>query len=290
MQTFTRNAGFIKGDGLHKLCFGTAGIPLSTAPYNTLAGIARIRELELDSMELEFVRSININRELAPQVKRLAEENGIVLSCHASYFVNLCSKEKEKKEASKKRITDAALRAHECGAFSVCFHAGFYQGRSHDEVYKIIKAELGKVVENLKQNSIKIWIRPETTGKATQFGTLEEILSLSQELEQVMPCIDFSHLHARTGKLNSYNEFCDILEQVESKLGKEALHEMHIHVSGIEYSEKGERHHLNLKDSDFRYKELMRALKEFGCKGTVISESPNIEKDALLMKKAYGDI
>ena len=58
-----------------------------------------------------------------------------------------------------------------------------------------------------------------------------------------MPVIDFSHLHARSiGKINSYNEFKDILILIEKKLGKNALQEMHIHVSGINYGEKGEKH------------------------------------------------
>jgi len=34
----------------------------------------------------------------------------------------------------------------------------------------------------------------------------------------------------------------------------------------------------------------MKALREFGCRGVVISESPNIEEDALLMKKAYESL
>jgi deoxyribonuclease-4 len=42
-----------------------------------------------------------------------------------------------------------------------------------------------------------------------------------------------------------------------------------------------------LKDSEFRYEELLKALKEFKVKGVVICESPNIEEDALLMKKTF---
>ncbi len=98
-------------------------------------------------------------------------------------------------------------------------------------------------------------------------------------------------MHARSaGKLNSYEEFYNVLEILEKELGKKALKEMHVHVSGIEYSAKGERYHLNLKDSDFKYKELLKALKEFNCKGVVISESPNIEEDALLMKKCFEEL
>ena len=103
-----------------------------------------------------------------------------------------------------------------------------------------------------------------------------------------MPCIDFSHLHARSnGKMNSYEEFSSALEKAESALGRKALKELHCHVSGIEYSEKGERKHLNLKESDLNYVELLRALKEFGCAGVIVCESPSIEGDALVLKKAY---
>jgi deoxyribonuclease-4 len=90
--------------------------------------------------------------------------------------------------------------------------------------------------------------------------------------------------------VNSYQEFSKVLEETEKVLGKAALNNMHIHASGIEYTDKGERRHLILNDSEFKYKELLKALKEFKAKGVVISESPNIEKDALLMKKTYENI
>jgi deoxyribonuclease-4 len=65
---------------------------------------------------------------------------------------------------------------------------------------------------------------------------------------------------------------------------------MHIHISGIEYGKKGEIKHLNLEESDLNYVEILRALKDFRVKGVVISESPNIEEDAILMKKKYESI
>jgi len=107
-------------------------------------------------------------------------------------------------------------------------------------------------------------------------------------VDNSLPCIDFSHLHARSnGKYNTYEEFRGILERSEKVLGKSFLKNMHCHVSGIAYSEKGEQKHLILKESDFNYKELLRALKEFNCAGVVVCESPNIETDALLLKKTY---
>tara|TARA_Y100000310_G_scaffold140596_1_gene140031 strand:- start:1219 stop:2055 length:837 start_codon:yes stop_codon:yes gene_type:complete len=274
--------------GFDKLLFGTAGIPITTPDRNTVNGVAFVRELGLDVMELEFVRMINISKQTAPDVMEVAKKSDVTLTCHAPYYINLSSNEKAKARASVDRILNSARIAKLCGAFSVCFHAGFYQKEEPKKVYDKIKEGMEEIIETLKDENNDIWVRPETTGKATQFGSLKEILNLSTELDNVMPCIDFSHLCAReNGKVNSYSEFSKVLEEVEKVLGKKGLENMHMHISGIEYGEKGERKHLVLKNSEFRYEELLKALKEFKVKGVVICESPNIEEDALLMKKTF---
>jgi len=273
---------------MDKLLFGTAGIPLSTIKPTTLTGIEQVRKLGLDCMELEFVRSVNIREEKAPLVKEIAKKHNIQLTCHGQYYINLNSQEPEKIVASKQRILNAARIANLCGAKSLTFHAGFYMKEDSEKVYQIIKEGIIEVVKILKKEKIPIIIRPETTGKATQWGTIEEIVRLSKEVEQVLPCIDFSHIFARSiGKINSFKQFKEILKLVETGLGRKALDNMHIHMSGIHHGDKGERHHLTLKDSKFNYLAVLKALKEFDCKGIVISESPNIERDALLMQKEY---
>ena len=273
---------------MNKLLFGTAGIPLCAKGLHTSQGISEVKKLGLEAMELEFVRSINITKEKAPEIKKSAEDNNITLTCHAPYFINLNAQEKPKLYASINRILGSARIANLCGAYSVTFHPGFYMKQDPEKVYKTVKENIKKIVETMQQKNNKIWLRPETTGKATQFGSIQELVEISSELDQVLPCVDFAHLHARSaGKYNTYDEFSEVLELIEKKLGKKALHNMHIHVAGINYSEKGERNHLNLKDSDLRYKDLMKALKDFNCKGVLICESPNIESDALLMKSVY---
>jgi deoxyribonuclease-4 len=124
-------------------------------------------------------------------------------------------------------------------------------------------------------------------GKQTQFGTIEELIRLCNELDGMSPCMDFAHWHARTGVQNSYDEFISIIRQFEDGLGKEAVKNMHIHFSGINYGQKGERNHLNLLESDLRYEELLRALIDCGVEGTVICESPNLEEDALLLRDTF---
>ncbi len=276
---------------MKELLFGTAGIPLSTNPRNTAEGIKNVKKLGLGSMELEFVHSVNISREKAPEIKKTAEENNIVLTCHAPYFINLNSLEKPKVRASIERILNSARILNLCGGYSVCFHPGFYMGMEKEKVFETVRVNMKEIISTLKKENNDIWVRPETTGKETQFGNVDEILRLSQEFDNVMPCIDFAHFHARTnGKYNSYNEFAEILGKIEKALGKKGLENMHIHITGIAYGPKGEKHHLNLKESDLKYEELIKALKDFKVKGVVTCESPNIEKDALLMKKAYENL
>ncbi len=274
-----------------RLRFGTAGIPISTPKPSTITGIERVRELGLDAMELEFVRGVNLKPELAKKIKYVAKKNDVLLTAHAPYYINLNAAEKAKVEASKRRIIQSAERLYDAGGWSVVFHAGYYLKQDPAKVYERIKAEIQDIVRNLQDRGIEVWIRPELTGKPTQFGNLKELVRLSEELEMVLPAIDFAHCHARNaGKMNSVEEWREMLSFMEDRLGREALDNMHIHISGINYTEKGERNHLNLQESDMRWEDLLRVLKEFRVKGVVISESPNIEGDALLMKRKYEEI
>jgi len=273
---------------ISELLFGTGGIPVSAKLRSTEAGIQRIAELGLGCMEVEFVQGVKMSPKVAVSVGELAARKQVVLTAHGPYFINLNAVEPEKINMSKERILQTARTAALFGAKSITFHAAFYLKSTPAETYTTVKRQLQEVVNTLKNEGNKVTICPEVMGKPSQFGTLEEILQLSAEIEGVAPCLDFSHWHARTGKANSYQEFLDILDQIENKLGRRALDNMHVHLSGIAYGKKGEIKHLMLPDSDFRYAELLKALKERKAKGVIISESvPYLEKDALLLQQTY---
>lgn len=273
-----------------QLLFGTGGIPRSTKGTSSVLGIKRIRELDLDCMELKFVQGVRMSENGAKNVLEAAIKEEVALSVHAPYYINLNSYEEEKLKASLERIYQAARIGSLCGAESIVLHAGFYQKSSKKQTFESVSKALRILTRQLQDEGIPAVLRPETMGKRTQFGTLEEVLELSAEIEGVMPCIDFCHLHAREGKENSYQEFTKILSRVEECLGKEGLSNMHMHISGVEYGKNGEKKHLNLKESDFNYPILMKTLKEFKTRGRVIIESPILEQDALMLKQLYNEI
>lgn len=273
------------------LRFGTAGIPLSTAAKKTTQdGVARLDELGLGALELEFVRGVYLKDANAALVKECANSHDIALSCHAPYYINLNSPEPEKVTASRARILASARAAFFAGAVSVVFHPAFYQQTPPDEVYKKVRDEIIGIRQEIDEAGYKVTLRPETTGKPSQFGNLDETIRLAAEVPGVLPCVDISHLHARdNGGNNTYDEFCRILEALSEALGARWNEDAHFHVSGIDYGKAGEKKHLILADADLNYHELARAWRTFGVKGTVICESPNLETDALILARSYHD-
>lgn len=269
-----------------KLNFITAGMPLRTGKASYPKAFEVLKEMNLDGMELEFVHGVRMNDANRDFVKEMSKD--FVITAHGPFYINLNSQEEEKIDASLQRIIDTAYVAKQAGAFSITYHAAFYMGKDKETVYNQVKTQTRRILDVLENENIDVWIRPETTGKATQWGDLDEIIRLSKEFEQVLPCIDFSHLHARSaGEYNTYDEFSKILEKMGTEIGEYALENFHGHLAGIEYTAKGEKQHLNLENSDMNYKDLIKAMKEFGVKGALVCESPNIEDDCKLLKDYY---
>lgn len=271
----------------NRLNFVTAGMPLRTGKGSYNEAFEIIKDMSIDGMELEFVHGVRMSPENKNIVKNLVKERGLIISAHAPFYINLNSKEEEKITASVQRIIETAAVAYEAGAFSITFHAAFYMGKDKETVYNQVKSQIEKINETIKKDNINVWIRPETTGKSTQWGDIDEIVRLSKEFDNVLPCVDFSHIHARTaGEYNTYDEFCEILEKLGT-IGNYAIENFHGHLAGIDYGAKGEKKHLNLEESDMNYKDLLKAMKSFGVKGSLVCESPNIEDDTVLLKQYY---
>lgn len=269
-----------------KLNFLTAGMPLRTGKGSYPKAFDILKDMELDGMELEFVHGVRMSEESRGFVKECSDN--FVITAHGPFYINLNSKEEDKVEASVQRIIDTAAVASQAGAFSITYHAAFYMGKDKETVYNQVKMQTKRICDVLERENIKVWVRPETTGKATQWGDIDEIINLSKEFEQVLPCVDFSHLHARSaGEYNTYDEFSYVLEKIGKELGQYALDNFHGHLAGIEYTSKGERQHLELEQSDMNYKDLLKVMKEFGVKGALVCESPSIEDDCKLIKNYY---
>jgi deoxyribonuclease-4 len=269
--------------------FGTVGSPQTAPQPGTPAAIEYTRLLGMDHLEIAWVRSVRVSDEMCATIKAAAEQHRITLSIHAPYFINLNSQTDDLMQKSDERLLAAARKGYQAGARDIVFHPGSYHNQFPDLVYERVREKLLEIRRILDAEGVDVILRPETMGKKAMFGTLEELLQLSRDIPGVLPCIDFAHLHARTGALNSYEEFAAIFEAVEQSLGRDGLENLHAHMSGIEYSPRGEKNHLPLNEADLRYRALLQAMLDHGVQGTIAVEAPEPfhVADALTIQATY---
>jgi len=280
--------------GSNSFTFGTVGTPRSTPskPGGTIGTIEYLAGLGLMAFEIGWVRAVRVSAKTCASIRAAAENAGVQLSVHAPYYINLNADEEEWPK-SRQRLMDAAHYGHLAGATDIVFHPGSYFGKDPQTVLETAIPRLRACVQELRSDGDEVTLRPETMGKSAMLGSLEDTLVMAQEVEGVEPCLDFAHLHARTGdgSLNSYEEWIAILETIERALGPKALNRLHCHLSGIAYSERGEQKHLMIADSDLDLTALLRALHDKGCAGRILCESPeDMDKDALRIKSAWEQL
>ncbi len=274
-------------------CFGTVGSPISTPkkPGGSVGAVMHIADLGLSALELGWVRAVRVSEQTCADIRAAAHERDVHISIHAPYYINLNADEDEWPK-SRQRLMDAAHYGHLAGASDIIFHPGSYFGAEPEQVLPLAIKRLAGCVQELRSAENPVILRPETMGKSAMLGSLEDTLEMSLEIQGVQPCLDFAHLHARPGdgSMNTYDEWARLLEQYGKALGEPALSELHIHLSGIEYSEKGEKNHLSLEDADLDLNALFKALQDFKAKGRILCESPVLEDDALRMQRLWAEM
>ncbi len=217
----------------------------------------------LSAAEIEFTYGVYIkSNKDASRIGKEAKRFGIMLSIHAPYYVNLASYDKKKLSASKKRILRCCEKGHYLRARYIVFHPAFYGKRGAEETYDMVKKAILEMQRVIKKKKWNVQLAPETTGKRSQFGSLDELLKLRKEIGCAL-CVDFAHLLAREGKIN-YNEIFKKLKP---------LKHVHSHFSGIEFTAKGERRHLLTPVS--KIKEMLKYTKKYKVDITIINESPD---------------
>lgn len=280
-------------ENTQSMLFGTVGTPISTPkkPGGSIGAIQTLKELKLGALELGWVQSVRVTEEKCAEIRQTASDCQIQLSVHAPYYINLNANEEEWPK-SRQRLMDAAHYGNLAGATDIIFHPGSYFEQPAEEVLKVALPRLSECIVELRKNGNPVTLRPETMGKSAMLGSFEDTLIMSKEIEGVLPCLDFAHLHARPGdgSINSADEWKKMIEAYDKALGTASLKKLHIHLSGIEYSPKGEKNHLPIKESDLNIQQLLETLKKAGCAGRILCESPILEEDAQYMQELWKSL
>lgn len=256
---------------------------------------AWLRNMGLDAYEYSCARGVRIKPDMACKLGEAAKENGITLSVHAPYYINLASEDPQTIEKSFGYIIDTSRVAELMGAERVVLHPGSLGKLSRKKAFENIRSNLDRVIDILKRKGIKTALCPETLGKKNQMGTLDEVLELCMLDESLIPTLDFAHLHAiNSGALKKKSDYYKVFDRLFTVLGEERGRYIHIHYSRVEYTEKGgEKKHWSYDDIEYgpEFEPLAECLIKYGISATIISESRGtMAEDALKMKKIFGRI
>ena len=261
------------------IIFGPAGIPLSCKGRTVRDGIIYTRNLELDAMEVQFVRGIRMSVEEARKVRQTAEEAGVELHVKAPYYINLAGDEANV-EMSRNKILQTGLLAHEMGAQTVVIHPGFYGELSKEETMDRMVKNIRRLRNDFIAEGWNPRIGIEVMGKRNVFGSLDEVLEVCRRVKGVVPVLDFAHIHARgNGILQNPEDFMAVFDKVREL---ELSHYL-IHFTGIHYENGNARYRLPIKKGDLKFEPLCDVLLDRNISATIISTSPILEHDAMYM-------
>lgn len=251
-----------------------------------------ILKMGLDAFEYQCGRGVNIGTDKAEQLGRIAKEKGVYLSLHAPYYISMSSLEEEKRDNSVNYILQSARAVNAMGGERIVIHSGSCGKMERATALSLALNTMKKALAALDSEGLShIRPCPETMGKINQLGDLNEVLSLCELDERILPCIDFGHLNARThGGLADISDFEYIFDQIENRLGSARLKEFHVHFSKIEYTAGGEKKHLTFEDNVFGpdYLPMIELVLKKNLSPVIICESAGTQaEDAKIMKDSY---
>ena len=278
--------------------FGPAGAPDSFYAEGHKSSLDMPEWLEkrgLNAYEYQSSRGVHIGEAMAARLGQLAAERDIELSIHAPYYINLSSTDPAIKVKTKGHILKSLRAARAMGAKKVVFHPGAGSGGDRKEILARAKAFLKEILLEVEEEGLSgILLAPETMGKRNQLGSLEEVLELCELGDQLVPTVDFGHLHAVTGGgFTGRSSFAAVMDRIEERLGKEYLQNLHIHFSPIEFTAAGEKKHWTTMETRFGpdFTPLAELLVERELTPTIICESSGRQaEDAIIYRDIYRRI
>lgn len=244
----------------------------------------------LNAYEYAAGRGVSIGEEKARLIGEEARKAGISVSIHAPYYINCANPEKT--EANIAYLLSAARIVQLFGGNRVIFHPGSPSRLKRSIAMDNTLSTLHLARKQLDEAGFEqILLCPETMGRPSQLGTLDEIIALCQAVPGTLPTLDFGHIHAGgLGCLNDEAAFEAVITRLIEALGLERIRSFHAHFSRISFTNKGEKCHMTFADTDYGpdFAHLAPILKRYALTPTLICESRGTQADdALTMKALY---
>lgn len=244
----------------------------------------------LNAYEYAAGHGVSIGEEKARLIGMEAQRAGVAVSIHAPYYINGANP--EKLESNVAYLLAAAHAVKLMGGGRVVFHPGSPSRLKRETALQNTLETVALARKRLDDaGCADILLCPETMGRPSQLGTLDEIIALCQAVPGTLPTIDFAHLHAITlGAMTDEAAFENVIVRLINGLGYERVRHFHAHFSRIAFTNKGEKCHMTFADTDYGpdFACLAPVLRRHALEPTIICESRGTQADdAMTMKAIY---
>ncbi|MBQ7307807.1 MAG: TIM barrel protein, partial [Clostridia bacterium] len=253
-----------------------------------------IKNQNLDLYEISFGHGIVVNENYAQKLKEQLIENNIEPSIHAPYYINFANPDELMIEKSMNYVINSLKILKIIGGKVLVIHSGTQLKLDRETALNNVKENYKELIKRIYEEKLDdMYICPETMGKFSQIGNVDEVIEICKLDKIVLPTFDFGHINSITnGSLKNKKDYDEIIKKCYKELGEEKTKKMHIHFSQIQYGLKGEIKHLTFEDTEFgpNYKDMIDALIENDISATVICESNGtMARDAVTMKNYYEE-
>ncbi len=262
----------------------------------TIDAPAWIAKRNLDIFEYSFGRGVLVSSDTAKAIGDEAKKYNIEITAHAPYFINFAGIDEEKMQKSYDHLINSVKIEKAFGGNRVVFHSGSETGQEREVAFNKVKENVQIVMEKIMKLGYEdIMVCPETMGKYSQIGTVQEIIELCKLHPNIYPCVDFGHVNCiLQGALKTSDDYKKyILDPMLNELPFEKVKKMHVHFSKIEFGPKGEKRHLTFEDTNYgpEFEPLAKVLAEYKLEPYILSESAGTQaEDAWTMKQIFKNL
>ncbi len=174
------------------------------------------------------------------------EETGITVACsHSSYLINLGSPDKALNTKSYDGFKEEVERCNLLKIPNLVIHPGSHVGSGEEVGMKAITANLNKIFDELKTNSVTVCLET-TAGQGSNLGyTFEQIAFMIngvENKEHIGVCMDTCHVFAAGYPIIDPADYKATMKKFDDMVGLDKLRVMHLNDSKKGLGSKVDRH------------------------------------------------
>ncbi len=196
------------------------------------------RQWRAKPLSLENIKSFKANCEI------FGFKSEYILP-HASYLINLGSKDAEKLEKSVNAFVDEINRCYQLGLKFLNVHPGAHLHMSSEgECLEIIAENINMALEKTKDVTV---VLENTAGEGTNVGYkfehLRKIMDLVDDKKRIGVCIDTCHMFAAGYDIRTMDVYNKTFEEFDKIIGFGHLKGMHLNDAKSKFASRVDRHH-----------------------------------------------